>query len=96
MTKIFLDGSLANSEKDLHSQLAVALEFPSYNGKNLDALWDCLSDYAISLHGQSVDLVIKNSAHVRKIVGSDYLTKVIACCTEARDEWKAQMSITLE
>lgn len=96
MTKIFIEGLLVTSEKDLHSQLALALEFPSYYGKNLDALWDCLSDYVISLKGQSVDLVIKDSDNVKKTVGSDYLEKVIACFIEARDELDAQITITLE
>jgi ribonuclease inhibitor len=95
MKKIFLEGSLINSQEDLHGQIAAALEFPSYYGKNLDALWDCLSDYTISLQGQSVDIIIKNSDHVKKMIGADYLEKVIACFSEARDEWDAKISIKL-
>lgn len=96
MSQIFIDGLLVNSQKALHSQLAGALNFPSYYGKNLDALWDCLSDYAISLRGQSMEVVVKNSDHVRDIVGTEYLQKIVDCFNEARDGWKAQLSITLK
>jgi len=35
------------SEKDMHEALASGLEFPSYYGRNLDALNDCISDLEI-------------------------------------------------
>lgn len=95
MKQIFIDGALVDSQVQLHNSLAAALEFPVYYGKNLDALWDCLSDYAISLGGDEIELVIKNSNHVREVVGADYFQKILACFSEARDEWKVHLNIIL-
>jgi hypothetical protein len=39
------------SEADLHRDLAVALGFPSYYGRNLNALNDCLHDVALAEYG---------------------------------------------
>lgn len=40
-----IDGAEFHSEEELHSLLAEGLQFPDYYGKNLDALWDCLSGW---------------------------------------------------
>jgi len=38
-----IDGLKIQSEADFHNEIAQALDFGSYYGKNLDALWDVLS-----------------------------------------------------
>lgn len=38
-----LDGSRINTVDDFHHQIAKVMDFPDYYGKNLDALWDCLT-----------------------------------------------------
>ena len=42
MHRIELDGKLI--KKDGHDYLKKALNFPNYYGKNLDALYDCLTE----------------------------------------------------
>ncbi|MBQ0043265.1 MAG: barstar family protein [Lachnospiraceae bacterium] len=39
----FLETNVSDLE-DVHRYIAVILEFPEYYGKNLDALYDCLTD----------------------------------------------------
>lgn len=34
----------STSKEAFFREIAVALEFPEYFGRNLDALWDCLTD----------------------------------------------------
>ena len=41
---IILDASKMDSRKDAHLYLMEQLSFPDYYGKNLDALYDCLTD----------------------------------------------------
>ena len=52
-----LDGELI--KKDGHDYIAEALDFPDYYGKNLDALYDCLTEI-------EADIVIVNAAAVDK------------------------------
>ena len=47
--KLYLDGQKFNSKEELHSFLADKLNFPSYYGNNLDALYDCLTDITYPL-----------------------------------------------
>lgn len=44
MKKILLDFGVADSQEQVHDYLALVLDFPEYYGKNLDALYDCLTD----------------------------------------------------
>ena len=44
MKQITLDGNLLADITQVHDYLKEMLEFPEYYGKNLDALYDCLTD----------------------------------------------------
>lgn len=44
MKHITLDGNLLADAAHVHDYLKEMLEFPEYYGKNLDALFDCLTD----------------------------------------------------
>jgi hypothetical protein len=50
-----LDAARWRSEGDMHDDLAAALSFPDYYGRNLDALNDCFSDVAAYSYGASAD-----------------------------------------
>ncbi len=39
-----LDGAAIRSREELHDALARQLSFPDYYGRNLDALYDCLTE----------------------------------------------------
>ena len=44
MKKITLDFKDLYTPRQMHEYIAQMLEFPEYYGKNLDALYDCLTD----------------------------------------------------
>ena len=44
MKRITLDGNILADAAKVHDYLMEILEFPEYYGKNLDALYDCLTD----------------------------------------------------
>ena len=46
--KIVIDFSDCKYVKDFHEKLKNSFGFPNYYGRNWDALWDCLRDFAIS------------------------------------------------
>ena len=55
MIHITLDGR--DGMGAIHNQLSQALDFPDYYGKNLDALYDCLTEMS-----EDVSLTLKNRA----------------------------------
>ncbi len=44
---IFIDCCPVSDPASMHDALAHAMDFPEYYGKNLDALYDCLTDAAV-------------------------------------------------
>ena len=48
--RVTLSGNKMTSREVLHTYLAKKLAFPSYYGKNLDALHDCLTERSTPLH----------------------------------------------
>lgn len=46
MSEIVLDGLVLEDMEEVHALFAQALEFPDWYGRNLNALFDCLTDLA--------------------------------------------------
>lgn len=44
MVEIVLDGREIAAIEEVHDRFAQTLEFPAYYGRNLDALFDCLTE----------------------------------------------------
>ena len=44
MKQVILDGNVLADATQVHDYLKETLTFPEYYGKNLDALYDCLTD----------------------------------------------------
>ncbi|MMZ57835.1 Barstar [compost metagenome] len=49
MDFVILNGKEIYTVEDLHAVLKAKLHFPDYYGENLDALWDCLSEWTSPL-----------------------------------------------
>ncbi|MFB9326077.1 barstar family protein [Paenibacillus aurantiacus] len=45
-SELILDGRTLTTVGDFHDLFQACLHFPGYYGRNLDALYDCLHDYA--------------------------------------------------
>ena len=48
--RVTLSGNRMPTKEAMHTYLAQKLKFPSYYGKNLDALHDCLCEISHPLH----------------------------------------------
>ena len=78
--KIILDGEKVKSRRGLHKYLQRAFGFPDYYGRNLDALYDCLTD----LH-EDVELEITHSSTLAERLGS-YSERLFAVLQRAGQE----------
>lgn len=55
--KYVIDGKKMTGRNEAHDELFHALELPEYYGRNLDALWDCMTE----MQG---DVVLESSAEM--------------------------------
>lgn len=63
MKKVILNCEKLLQRKEAHRYLAETLDFPEYYGKNLDALYDCLTELS------GVELVLREAELLRKTEG---------------------------
>ncbi|ASS64962.1 MULTISPECIES: barstar family protein [unclassified Paenibacillus] len=59
---LLLDGSKLATIEAFHDALSRGLHFPDYYGRNLDALYDCLTDYSgspLNIHWTSIEDSLK-------------------------------------
>ena len=63
MTELILDGLTLKSREELHDALTQGLRLPSYFGRNLDALFDCLTE-----RREETRLCLRNAERDRKSV----------------------------
>ena len=71
MNEIKIDCSTIETKADFHAAMASALAFPDYYGKNLDALYDCLTEI-----GQDTRLILADWHHLEYRLG-DYSGKAV-------------------
>lgn len=64
MQDIVLDGRDMTSREAAHEQLYQRLSFPSYYGRNLDALFDCLTEI-----GYPVSVTVNHAADMQAALG---------------------------
>ena len=58
MKQITIDCAGITNSAEFHQAIAAAMEFPDYYGKNLDALFDCLTELDRETH-----LILQNWDH---------------------------------
>ncbi len=80
MIYISIDPETVRTPDELHSLFAEKLDFPSHYGKNLDALYDALTEYS-----KSVYIIIENSAAIKAAFGT-YYSRLIRVLTDAQAE----------
>jgi len=86
---IELDCSRMTSRKETHDYLAQQLQLPDYYGRNLDALYDLLSEY-----GREMTLVLRNCYALETQLGG-YGTALLATLREADDN-NPKITIAME
>ena len=65
--------------EEIHEALKDGLAFPDYYGGNLDALWDCLTDF---IDNNDV-IILKNYQFVEK-AGEEYAEKILRVFARAK------------
>ena len=88
MKEIIIDGSAIFTSPDLHEALAAALSFPDYYGKNLDALYDCLTEI-----GEDIHLELRNWHQIESHL-KDYSGKAVYVFHCAMDD-NPHLTVTL-
>ena len=88
MKEIIIDGSAIFTSPDLHEALANALSFPAHYGKNLDALYDCLTEIREDTH-----LELRNWHHIESHL-KDYSGKAVYVFHCAMDD-NPHLAVTL-
>ncbi|MBQ6271587.1 MAG: barstar family protein [Clostridiales bacterium] len=80
MSIYLLDGKDMTSREAAYELIAREMDFPDYFGKNLDALYDCLSDMSAD---NTIHFV--NTALLEEYLG-DYAEKILSCFRDASSE----------
>lgn len=84
----YIDGKKAASIKDFHEQIAAAMHFPDYTGKNLDELDEMLNDLEW-IKEQKVVIFIDNSAEwLSKEKSEEKVLSVIDMLDATAEDWK--------
>ena len=89
MMTVILEGSRMIDRVAVHNHLAERLQLPSYYGRNLDALYDMLTEI-----GDDTEIVLENPAAVAEQLGK-YGEALLSTMQEAAES-NAHLTITLK
>lgn len=67
MKTIIINGLDIIGMSDIHNIFAKELDFPEYYGRNLDSLYDCLSDVS-----EEVEIIIEEKAELSEKLGISF------------------------
>lgn len=79
MSKVIIDCKDIKTVEDFHKYVKRVFDFPDFYGRNLDALWDLLTERS------SLDVKLVNKNFLLANLG-DYGNKVISLFEELADE----------
>ena len=87
--KFILDCSKMVSMSEIHEQLKNTLPLPGYYGKNLDALWDILSELS-----EPMEIILENFSDTPEKTKTyvNSLVKVLDHVAKKRDNFKFTIS----
>jgi len=83
MKRVVLDGNNLTGRESLHDALSVQLELPASYGRNLDAMYDCLTESA------GLEIVLRNWPKV------GYLARALDVMRDAEED-NILLRITVE
>ena len=84
---IHIDFSLCRYPDDVHEKIKTCFGFPDHYGKNWDALWDCLRDFALS-EQEERDVVIRGLECLPKRL-KEYCQEAISIMEELEQKYPA-------
>jgi RNAse (barnase) inhibitor barstar len=88
---IELDGSKMTTIDDFYDEFAAKLRFPDYFGRNLGALWDCMTDLAW-LDADHYLLVVKDSDRILESEDKELAPILVEYLKDAGIEWAIPIS----
>jgi RNAse (barnase) inhibitor barstar len=83
-----VDGKKSTSIKDFHEQIATAMKFPDYSGKNLDALDEMLNDLEWIEEQKVIIFVDHSSEWLSKEKSEEKILSVIDIFDATAEDWK--------
>ena len=83
-----LDGKTIATMADFYAQIAKQLHLPSYFGKNLDALFDCLCDFSW-LDTNNVHIVLRGYDEFLSKEPRNKRWDILVTFNDAANEWRA-------
>lgn len=81
MKVCILDGKEIKDRMILHNRLAVSLGFPYWYGRNLDALYDCLTDI-----GEETEIQLFGKSIMEEYLGKEYVQSLVKVIQRAAEE----------
>ena len=78
--KVQLDGRQMTDRETAHTYLAEQLQFPSYYGRNLDALYDLLTE-----RGEPLEILFTHTEQMKEQMGS-YGSTLLHTMMEAEND----------
>lgn len=88
MKTVILDGERISTMADVHDLFSKELEFPQFYGRNLDALYDCLTDV-----GDEAEIKIRNFEKLQYELGkyADIIIRVLKDASEVNSKLKIKV-----
>ena len=87
MEQIIIKGKSLINIKETHQVFKELFQFPDYYGKNLDAFWDCITDYAISCSQEENAKIIWLDFNASKEMLGEYANNLLTIFYEAKEEY---------